>query len=85
VAHIATGETGLLFNPLTESGYLACHRIVREGNSGPDPGLTQVGSALSTPRIEQAIITPNEPMPPFRRLPKAKLDALVEFLSLLRR
>jgi menaquinol-cytochrome c reductase cytochrome b/c subunit len=68
-----------------QSGCLACHRIADQGNSGPGPDLTEVGSALSRPRIERAIVSPTEPMPSFRHLPKPKLNALVEFLSLLRR
>jgi mono/diheme cytochrome c family protein len=66
-----------------QSGCLACHRIGEAGNAGPGPDLTHVGSRLSPTGIERAIINPTAPMPSFRNLPKAKLKALVTFLSLL--
>ena len=68
-----------------QSGCLACHRIGEDGNSGPGRDLTYVGSRLSAREIERALINPKAPMPSFKNLPKAKLKALVRFLSLLRR
>jgi hypothetical protein len=67
-----------------QSGCLACHRIGDQGNRGPGPGLTRVGSALSARQIEHAILDPTAPMPSFSRLSKEKLDVLVYFLSQLR-
>jgi hypothetical protein len=67
-----------------QSGCLACHRIGQAGNNGPGPDLTHVGSRLSSRRVERAILNPTAPMPSFRYLPKAKLRAVVTFLSLLR-
>lgn len=67
-----------------QSGCLACHRIGEAGNAGPGPDLTQVGSRLPAAGIERSITNPTAPMPSFRNLPKAKLKALVTFLSLLR-
>lgn len=67
-----------------QSGCLACHRIGAAGNRGPGPDLTNVGSMLAPRGIERAILNPTAPMPSFRHLPKAKLRALVTFLSLLR-
>lgn len=69
---------------VAQSGCLACHRIGDTGNAGPGPDLTRVGSKLLPRQIEQAILIPTAPMPSFRNLPKAKLRALVTFLSLLR-
>jgi hypothetical protein len=66
-----------------QSGCLACHRIGEAGNAGPGPDLTHVGSRLPPTGIERAITNPTAPMPSFRNLPKAKLKALVTFLSLL--
>jgi hypothetical protein len=66
-----------------QSGCLACHRIGEAGNVGPGPDLTHVGSRLPPTGIERAITNPTAPMPSFRNLPKAKLKALVTFLSLL--
>jgi hypothetical protein len=34
--------------------------------------------------IEHAVVDPSEPMPSFKKLPRAKFHALVRFLSLLR-
>ncbi len=69
---------------LAQSGCLACHRIGQNGNHGPGPGLTHIGSKLSPQRIEHALIDPSAPMPSFKHLPAAKLKAVVEFLSELR-
>ena len=63
---------------------VACHRIGDYGNARPGPNLTHVGSTLSTPQLEHAIIDPRAPMPSFSHLPTAKFKAVVEFLSLLR-
>src|SRR5207245_8159458 len=70
---------------VAQSGCLACHRIGEAGNAGPGPDLTHIGSMRSAVALESAIINPTAPMPSFRHLPKAKLKALVTFLSLLRR
>jgi hypothetical protein len=67
-----------------QSGCLACPLIGVDGNAGPGPDLTRVGTKLSPQAIERALVTPTESMPSFRHLPKAKLKALVTFLSLLR-
>ncbi len=66
-----------------QSGCLACHRIGEDGNRGPGPELTHVGSRLPGTAIARALIDPKAPMPSFRNLPKKKFEALVEFLSLL--
>lgn len=68
-----------------ESGCLACHRIGSEGNTGPGPALTHIGSKLSPHEIEHALIDPSAPMPSFKHLPRAKFKAVVEFLSDLRK
>jgi ubiquinol-cytochrome c reductase cytochrome b subunit/menaquinol-cytochrome c reductase cytochrome b/c subunit len=67
-----------------QSGCLACHLIGVDGNVGPGPELTYIGSTRSAAEIERAVISPTPPMPSFRNLPKAKLKVLVTFLSLLR-
>jgi hypothetical protein len=67
-----------------QSGCLACHRIGEAGNSGPGPDLTHVASRLPGRGIARVLVKPTPPMPSFRRLPRAKFEALVEFLSLLR-
>jgi hypothetical protein len=69
---------------LAQTGCLACHRLGENGNAGPGPDLTHIGSKRSAAAIERAIINPTAPMPSFRNLPKPKLRALVTFLALLR-
>jgi hypothetical protein len=66
-----------------QSGCLACHRIGEYGNSGPGPDLTHIASRLPSQAIARTLVRPTAPMPSFRHLPKAKFNALVEFLSLL--
>jgi mono/diheme cytochrome c family protein len=67
-----------------QSGCLACHRIGEYGNEGPGPDLTHIASRLPAQAIARTLVRPTAPMPSFRHLPKAKFNALVEFLSLLR-
>jgi mono/diheme cytochrome c family protein len=67
---------------VAQSGCLACHRIDDQGNSGPGPELTHIGSKLSVEQIEHAIVDPTAPMPSFN-LPATKLKDVVEFLSQL--
>jgi hypothetical protein len=59
---------------VAQSGCLACHRLGQDGNHGPGPNLTHIGS----------MIDPSAPMPSFKHLPAAKFKAVVEFLSELR-
>jgi Cytochrome C oxidase, cbb3-type, subunit III len=66
-----------------QSGCAACHRLGDFGNAGPGPNLTHIGSTLSTPQLERALVDPHAPMPSFSHLPAAKFKAVVEFLSLL--
>jgi ubiquinol-cytochrome c reductase cytochrome b subunit/menaquinol-cytochrome c reductase cytochrome b/c subunit len=77
------GEFNLGRSVMAQSGCLACHKIGVNGNAGPGQDLTRVGARLSAARIERAILDPTEPMPSFRHLPRAKLHALVVFLSVL--
>ena len=67
-----------------QAGCEACHRIGNQGNPGPGPALTHIGSTLTARQIEHALVDPRAPMPSFSHLPAAKFKWLVEFLSLLR-
>jgi hypothetical protein len=67
-----------------DSGCLACHKIYERGNRGPGPDLTHIGSKLSEEQIDHAVVDTTAPMPSFKNLPQAKLEALVKFLSLLK-
>jgi ubiquinol-cytochrome c reductase cytochrome b subunit/menaquinol-cytochrome c reductase cytochrome b/c subunit len=69
------------------SGCLGCHKIGENGNSGPGPALTNVGSRLPRQAIARTLINPTPPMPSFSKLrqqnPK-QFDQLVSFLSSLK-
>jgi hypothetical protein len=69
---------------LARSGCLACHRIGDNGNRGPGPNLTHVGSKLSAQEIARALVNPRPPMPSFRDLPAQKFEDIVRFLAALR-
>jgi menaquinol-cytochrome c reductase cytochrome b/c subunit len=69
------------------SGCLGCHRIGDNGNSGPGPELTKIGSRLRAPAIRRTLLNPTAPMPSYRVLsqnnPK-EFNELVQFLASLR-
>jgi ubiquinol-cytochrome c reductase cytochrome b subunit/menaquinol-cytochrome c reductase cytochrome b/c subunit len=67
-----------------ESGCLACHVIGSNGNNGPGPVLTHVGSTLPAQAIASTLRNPTPPMPSFKNLAQEspqKFQALVGFLS----
>jgi menaquinol-cytochrome c reductase cytochrome b/c subunit len=64
-----------------ESGCLACHVLGSNGNNGPGPNLTHIGSLLPEQAIASTLINPTPPMPSFRNLPKQKFQNLVGFLA----
>jgi quinol---cytochrome c reductase cytochrome c subunit, bacillus type len=69
-----------------QSGCLACHVIGANGNDGPGPNLTHVGSTLRPAAIASTLRNPTAPMPSFAGLAKQypdKFNALVNFLSYL--
>lgn len=67
-----------------ESGCLACHVLGDNGNNGPGPPLTHIGSILRPDAIASTLRNPTAPMPSFAGLadqtPK-KFQNLVTFLS----
>jgi len=69
-----------------ESGCLGCHVIGDNGNNGPGPPLTQIGSKRAAGAIAATLRNPTAPMPSFKGLaeqsPK-KFEDLVQFLSML--
>jgi mono/diheme cytochrome c family protein len=72
---------------VAQSGCLACHKIGENGNGGPGPALTEIGSRLPAQAIERTLINPTAPMPPFTSLQKNspdKFDALVTYVSQLK-
>ena len=67
-----------------QSGCLACHVIGSNGNNGPGPALTHVGSRLPAQAIASTLINPTAPMPSFKGLAQSspqKFQNLVSFLS----
>lgn len=69
---------------VTSEGCLGCHQIGTEGNSGPGPELTQIGSKLSKEEIEDVLVNPRPPMPSFSNLPDGDRAAIADYLSDLR-
>jgi ubiquinol-cytochrome c reductase cytochrome b subunit/menaquinol-cytochrome c reductase cytochrome b/c subunit len=70
-----------------ESGCQGCHRIGEDGNAGPGPNLTNVGSRLPREAIARTLINPTAPMPSFTRLQQQhpqQFNALVNFLGSLK-
>jgi menaquinol-cytochrome c reductase cytochrome b/c subunit len=69
---------------VAQSGCLACHKIGENGNDGPGPNLTNVGSRLPRQGIARTLVNPTAPMPSFKNLPPQKFNAVVSFLSQLK-
>ena len=67
-----------------QSGCLACHKIGENGNDGPGPELTDIGSKLLPGAIQRTLENPTAPMPSFANLPEDKMTALVNFLYSLK-
>ncbi len=67
-----------------QSGCLACHVIGANGNNGPGPPLTDIGSKLKPAAIASTLRNPTAPMPSFKSLATTsptKFKNLVGFLS----
>ncbi|HEY8304158.1 MAG TPA: c-type cytochrome [Solirubrobacteraceae bacterium] len=79
---LAEYEAGKLV--VAQSGCLACHKIGENGNDGPGPNLTHVGSRLPRQGIARTLVNPTAPMPSFKNLPPQKFNAVVAFLSQLK-
>jgi quinol-cytochrome oxidoreductase complex cytochrome b subunit len=67
-----------------QSGCLACHKIGENGNDGPGPHLTDIGSKLLPGAIQRTLENPTAPMPSYKNLPPEKKKALVAFLAQLK-
>ena len=55
-----------------------------DGNDGPGPDLTDVGTKLPRDAILRTLENPTAPMPSYRELPEEKKAALVAFLTQLK-
>ena len=81
-AQVQTFNAGKLV--VGQSGCLACHVIGDNGNNGPGPPLTHIGSKLRPDAIAQTLRNPTAPMPSFRGLAAQypqKFQDLVNFLA----
>jgi menaquinol-cytochrome c reductase cytochrome b/c subunit len=81
-AQVATFNAGKLV--VGQSGCLACHVLGDNGNNGPGPPLTHVGSKLRPAAIASTLVNPTAPMPSFKTLSEQspqKFQNLVNFLS----
>ena len=66
---------------VAQSGCEACHVIGENGNAGPGPNLTHIGSRLPREAIARTLVDPTAPMPSFKNLPPKKFQAVVNFLE----
>jgi menaquinol-cytochrome c reductase cytochrome b/c subunit len=83
-AQVATFNAGKLV--VGQSGCLACHVIGDNGNNGPGPPLTHIGSKLRPQAIASTLRNPTAPMPSFKGLAQQspqKFNDLVNFLAML--
>jgi menaquinol-cytochrome c reductase cytochrome b/c subunit len=83
-AQVATFNAGKLV--VAQSGCLACHIIGDNGNNGPGPPLTHIGTKLRPQAIGSTLRNPTAPMPSFKGLAQSspqKFNDLVNFLSML--
>jgi menaquinol-cytochrome c reductase cytochrome b/c subunit len=65
------------------AGCLACHQIGENGNDGPGPQLTDIGSQLPKAAIRRTLENPTAPMPSYAAMPEDQKTALVDFLAQL--
>jgi menaquinol-cytochrome c reductase cytochrome b/c subunit len=79
---LAEYEAGKL--AVAQSGCLSCHKIGDNGNDGPGPNLTHIGSRLPSQGIARTLVNPTAPMPSFKTLPPQKFNSIVAFLSQLK-
>jgi mono/diheme cytochrome c family protein len=79
VVNLARPGTGRAV--MLQSGCLACHRIGDQGNDGPGPNLTRVGTELAPSAIAHTLRHPAAPMPSFANLKQRDFRALVSYLS----
>ncbi len=79
LAELQSGE-----ETVESSGCEGCHEIAGQGNNGPGPNLSHIGSKLDRAQLQHALLDPRAPMPSFKNLPKRQLRALLYFLQELR-
>jgi ubiquinol-cytochrome c reductase cytochrome b subunit/menaquinol-cytochrome c reductase cytochrome b/c subunit len=86
---IAQGKTALSNfylgrSVVAQAGCEACHKIGDNGNDGPGPELTHIGTRIPPQGIARTLVNPTQPMPSYGGsggLPPKQFSAVVEFLS----
>ncbi len=66
-----------------QSGCLACHKLGENGNDGPGPDLTEIGTKLPREAIVRSLEVGPGIMPSYENLPPQKLEDLSNFLASL--
>jgi mono/diheme cytochrome c family protein len=66
-----------------QSGCLACHKLGENGNDGPGPELTEIGTKLPREAIVRSLEVGPGIMPSYQNLPPQKLEDLANFLASL--
>jgi menaquinol-cytochrome c reductase cytochrome b/c subunit len=72
---------------VASSGCLGCHRVGENGNAGPGPELTHIGSRVQKAAIARTLVNPTAPMPSYSRLRERspeRFQALVDYLGALK-
>ena len=67
-----------------QSGCLPCHLFEHNGNPGPGPDLSHIGSELPAPAIARSLEVGPGIMPSYAELDEEQLNELVAFLSSLK-
>jgi menaquinol-cytochrome c reductase cytochrome b/c subunit len=66
---------------VVDAGCESCHTIGDDGNPGPGPNLTHIGSRIPLLGIERTLVNPTAPMPSYKGLPPKQFTAIATFLS----
>ena len=66
---------------IAQSGCEGCHKIGEDGNDGPGPVLTHIGSRLPRAAIARTLVNPTAPMPSFKGQPASKFAPITYTLS----
>jgi quinol-cytochrome oxidoreductase complex cytochrome b subunit len=68
---------------VAQTGCLACHKLGDNGNNGPGPDLTHIGSRIPQAAILRSLQIGPGIMPSFNGLPPQKQEAVASFLAYL--
>jgi quinol-cytochrome oxidoreductase complex cytochrome b subunit len=79
--HAAVAEFNAGRIAVATAGCEACHTIGVDGNPGPGPNLTHIGSRIPFQGIERTLVNPTAPMPSFKYMNAKEFTAITTFLS----